>query len=126
MLRNHHEIDAEAVGPPKNCAEVLWIGDAVENEDEGRLRAIDDFIKVGVALLRNLGDDAVVHSVAGQAIDLICGQHADGDAGALRVTNDTLHFPTVLAGHGNIADPIGMRADCLQDRIYTVDDHDER
>ena len=121
MLRDDHQIDAEPIRHAQDRAEVLRVGDAVEDEDE--LRGVDRLVEVRVRGLGEIGDDAVVHAAIGQAIELLGRQHAHRHARFLRLRDDALHFAAVLARKADVVDALRMRADRLEDGVEAVDDH---
>jgi len=97
MLRDHHEIDPESVGHPKDRAEVLRIGDAVQDEDELRRLAAENLIEVGVTAASNLGDDPVMDATAGEPVDLLGIHLPDRDARLFRIGDGLLQLAPVLA-----------------------------
>ena len=66
-----YEGKGEALGNAKNRAEVLRIGDTVEDQNELRVFARDDLLEIGIRRLGDIGNDSVVHAPAGESVDLI-------------------------------------------------------
>jgi len=126
VLRDDDEVDAEAVGDAENGAEVLRVGDAVEDEDERRRLPIDDVVEVGVRPLGDVGDDTVVHAASGQAVDLLRRHLPHRHARALRLGDGALQLRAVLARHADVVHAVRMRAQRLEHGIESVDDHRSR
>ena len=95
----------------------------VEDEHEVRLLLLHDLIEVRIRRLRNLGHDAVVHAAPCQPVDLIERQIPHRHARPLRLPHQPLMPRRLLARHADIANPLRMRADGLENGIDAVDDH---
>src|SRR5712691_90496 len=111
MLRDDDEIDAEAVGDTQDRPEILRVGNAVEDENELRRRTRENVLEIGIRCFRDIGDDSVVYAASGKVIDLLSPERAHGHACLLRLSNRALQFSAMLAGHADVVNALGMRAD---------------
>ena len=123
MLRNDDEIHAEAIGDTKDRAEILRIGDAVEDQHESRRVVCNDIIEIGEPRRRNLRDDSVVHAARGESIDLLARHLPHRNARALCFADQSLMPRRLLAGDADVTHAIGMRANRLENGIDAVNDH---
>src|SRR5436853_59878 len=121
MLRNDDEVHAESFGDTEDRAEVLRIGDAVEDENE--LPRLDRLIEIRIRRFGHFRDDAVVYAARGEAIDLLARHRPHVHAALLRFADELLMPRRLLARDADVAHALGMRADRLEDRIDAVDDH---
>jgi len=121
MLRNDDQMHAETLGHAQNRAEVLRIGDAVEDEDEVCGISLDDLLETGVRRLRDIRDDAVVHPAPCRPVNLLGRKNADWNAGLLGSVEHAIRVRAFR--DGDVVDALPMRSDRFQDRIDAVDDH---
>ena len=116
-------MNARGVSGSKNRAEVMWILDAVEDDDQGGTTGIANqfFNAVINGYVVNVSDDALMNTALGEAIK--------------QMGIDPLHLHAALGGHreqfvhpaapalANANDRDASGTQGLQHRIDAVDDH---
>ena len=109
-------VDAGAVGYAEKRAEILRIFDAIEREEQARLRGIgrgeEVFDRQGF-LRADEGDDALVGGGAGEMREVFAGFLANADAGQFAIGDEAREaFVVALGGDNNVieAAPAGLES----------------
>ena len=109
-------VDAGAVGDAEECAEVLWIFDAVEREKQAGLRWIgrgEEVFDRKQFLRTDEGDDALVGGGSGEMRELVAGFLADADTGQFAIGDEAREaFVVALGGDQDVieAAPAGLES----------------
>lgn len=124
-LSEHDAVDARAVCHAKQRAEVLRIFYAVEGEHKAFGSRLDGREKVlnGEELLRPYeSDNALVGGGSGYLGELLAGFLADADSGFAADSDETPEaLILALAGDENMIEAAAAGAECLLDRMNTVE-----
>src|SRR5438067_8772724 len=124
---HHHAVRPERMRAADQRAQVLRVGDAVEDEQERRAgMAREDVLELGVLELRQLGADALVHAGAGAVSEISLRDVLDPDPGLRRGLGyavSALRPPPFLAALQHHPDDVpGVRLERLEHRIDAVDE----
>ena len=102
VFRRNHGVYAHGVGHAQAGAEVVWVGDAVEDEQQGRLGEVVEHVVEVDVVVRSVdkAGDALVSGVAAQIIKAGGFHEVNGNIFLRGFFQGLLHTGIVTAGQG--------------------------
>ena len=118
-------VDAGTIGYAEKRAEILRIFDAIEREEQARLRWIGRGEEVfdGQGFLRaDEGDDALVGGGSGEMREMVAGLLADADAGLFAIGDEAREaFVVALGGDNDVIEAAPAGLESLGNRVHAVE-----